>query len=190
MAADEVFSKIAMHMIKGIMFHEQVANCYGFLSLPGYKECHEYHYYSEIMSYRHLYHYSLDHCHKLIKIDEIHDPSIISANWYKYTTEDVDVNTKRTAVRDLVKSWVEWERETKTLLETGCKELYEMGEIAAAMEVSCMLKDVCKELKCAEKKRIRLETTGYDIGSIVGEQHKLHEKYKMKIACLHKHEDK
>ena len=186
MTMEEIFSKIAMHMIKGIMFHEQVANCYGFLSLEGYKECHEYHYYSEIINYRHLYHYSLDHCHKLIKLGEIEDPAIISSNWYKYTKTDVDVNTKRTAIRDLMKSWIEWERETKQLLENCYKELYELGEIAAAIKISCFIKDVCNELQHAEEKRIKLETIGYDINTIIQEQHDLYEKYKTKIICLYK----
>lgn len=184
MTIEEIFTKLAEHMLQGIMIHEQVANCYGFLSLKGYEKCHEYHYYSELCNYRCLYKYSLKYCGKLIKIGELKDPGIINANWYKYTRGEVDVNTKRTAVRDLVKHWVEWEKSTKTLLETSCKELYELGEIAAAQKIYCFLKDVTHELAHAENKRINLETSGYDIGTILGEQEHLYHKYKEKLECL------
>lgn len=184
MTVDEIFSKIAEHMLHGIMFHEQVANCYGFLSLPGYKKCHEYHYYSEICNYRCLYNYCLDHCNKLIKIGEVKNPNVINTGWYKYTREEVDVNTKRTAVRDLVKNWADWEKETKKLLEDSYKSLYELGEIAAAIKIACFIEDVDKELKCAQNKHIRLESTGYDINNIISEQDDLYEKYKCKIAHM------
>jgi len=47
------------------------------------------------------------------------------------------------------------------------KELFELGEIAAANKINCFICDVDEELKHAEKKFIKLETLGYDIGTIV-----------------------
>jgi hypothetical protein len=35
--------------------------------------------------------------------------------WHKYTTMDVDTNTKRNSIKDLMTKWVEWERSTKKL---------------------------------------------------------------------------
>lgn len=187
MTVEEIFSSLATHMIQGIMIHEQLANCYGFLSLDGYKMCHEYHYQHEICNYRCLYHYFLGNYNKLLPVDDISNPSIISSNWYKYTRSDVDINTKRNAIRDLTKTWVEWEKETKTLLEKSYKELYEQNEISAALKIACFLKDVEHELKHAENKRIALETIGYDMGDIMAEQKHLCKKYKDKIACLYSH---
>lgn len=184
MTIEEIFSKLAEHMLEGIMFHEQVANCYGFLTLPGYKKCHEYHYYCEIRNYRHLYNYVLSHCNKLIKVNIVPAEDIINSSFYKYTRQEIDINTKRTTVRDIIKKWVTWEEETKGLLEACYKELYEAGEVAACFKIGCFIKDVEKELKCAVNKQIKLEATGYDIGSIVGEQDELHDKYKCKLDCL------
>ena len=105
MTLDEIFTKMAERMREGIYFHECAANCYGLLSLPGYKRCHEYHFYSEIHNYRCLYHYVLNHCGKLIKTEvEPHD--MLDASLYKHSREEIDTNTKRNWVRELVKKWV------------------------------------------------------------------------------------
>jgi len=34
---------------------------------------------------------------------------------------EVDTNTKRSAVKDSMKKWVDWEKETKVLLEASYK---------------------------------------------------------------------
>jgi hypothetical protein len=50
------------------------------------------------------------------------------------------------------------------------QELYNLGEVAAASEIDCFIADVDDELVHAEKKLIKLETIGYDIGTIIGWQ--------------------
>ena len=40
MTVDEIFSKLSGHMIKGLMIHDQMSDYYDFLSLRGYKRCH------------------------------------------------------------------------------------------------------------------------------------------------------
>jgi len=49
------------------------------------------------------------------------------------------------------------------------KEALSIGEVAAASKIKCYICDVSDELKHAEKKLIKLETLGYDIGDIVKE---------------------
>ena len=184
MTVEEIFSKLANHMIKGMMFHEQMANYYHFLGLKGYKRCHEYHFYSETCGFKHLECYYLDHFNKLIKTDIIEDPHIIPDSWYKYNREEVDTNTKRNGVKEMVKKWVDWEKETKQLYQNSYKELYDLGEIAAAMKISCYIKDVDEELKSAIKKFINLQTINYDINMIIEEQTEIHDKYKEKIKNI------
>ena len=181
MTVEEIFSKLAEHMIKGMMFHEQAANYYHFLSLKGYKKCHEYHFYSETCGYRCLQHYYLDHYNKLIKLGPVEDPNVIPDSWLKYSREDVDASTKSKAVKEMVKKWVDWEVETKKLYQESYKELLDLGEVAAAMKIGCYIKDVDKELKCAMNKHIKLQTLNYDIGGIVGEQDWFHQHYDEKI---------
>jgi len=96
--------------------------------------------------------------------------TIIPEAWYKYTTMAVDVNTKRSAVKDMMGKWVKWEQDTKKLYQEMRQELCTLGEVAAALEIDCFIKDVDDELVHAEKKFIKLETIGYDIGTIISWQ--------------------
>ena len=47
------------------------------------------------------------------------------------------------------------------------QELYQLGEVAAAIELDKYIKEVSEELKHAEKKLIKLETIGYDLITII-----------------------
>ena len=116
MTVEEIFSKMAAHMVKGLMIHDQISSAYTFLNLCGYAKCHEFHYYDESYNYRCLQNYYLEHYHKLIPEEKVSDPNAIPDNWYKYTKSEVDVNTKRSGIKNLMKRWVDWEQETKNNL--------------------------------------------------------------------------
>ena len=120
----------------------------------------------------------------MIPEEKVDDPALIPANWYKYTKRDVDANTKRGSIKTMMERWVAWEEETKALMESSYKELYDAGDVCAALKVSYFLKDVSKELKHAREKLIDLESTTYDITLIVSEQKELYHKYKCKIAHI------
>lgn len=185
MTIEEIFSNISTHMAKGLLIHNQMASLYGFLNLKGYQKCHEYHYYEETCNYRHLQNFFLSHCNKMIHENSIEQPDIIPNNWYKFTKKEVDVNNKRSAVKDLMKKWVEWEKETKTLLELSYKQLYELNEINCAIEIMYFIKDVGKELVDAQETYINLESMGYDIVYIIDRQPDLYTQYCKKIKEIH-----
>lgn len=185
MTIEEIFSNISTHMAKGLLIHNQIASLYGFLNLKGYQKCHEYHYYEETCNYRYLQNFFLSHCNKMIHENSIEQPDIIPNNWYKFTKKEVDVNNKRSAVKDLMKKWVEWEKETKTLLESSYKQLYELNEISCAIEIMYFIKDVDKELADAQETYINLESMGYDIVYIIDRQPDLYTQYCKKIKEIH-----
>lgn len=177
MTVEEIFTKLATHMVEGIMIHDGMAIVYDFLALDGYRECHDYHHFAETKNYRCLYHYYMEHYHKLLNVENIPNPKIVPTSWMKYARPEVDTGTKRNAVRDMMKRWIDWEKETKTLLQTSYKELIELGEVAAAKKISCFLCDVDEELKHAEYKWIKLENLNYDLGYIMGKQEHMKKKY-------------
>lgn len=181
MTVEEIFSTIAAHMEEGIVMHKHMADVYSFLNLCGYKKCQEYHYYEESKNCRCLHNFYMEQYYKLIPKKEITYQEIIPSSWYKYAKIDVDVNTKRATVKEMMQKWVDWEKETKKLLETSYKDLYEQGEICAALKILYFLEDVSKELKNAQKKQIDLNSSGYDLSEIIKEQKDLHKKYKKKI---------
>lgn len=185
MTLGDIYSKISSHMISNIMKHEQLMNYYNFLGLSGYKKCHEYHYLAETMSHVKLCNYFVTHHNMLISEEKISNPNTIPENWYKYSRQDVDDNTKKNAVKNGLTMWVDWERETKELYEHMYRELIGIGEVASAAFLERMIQDVDKELAKAEKYQLLKEAVNYDIGHIIGEQHKKHKKYERKISkCL------
>lgn len=181
MAVDKIFSELNDHLLKGLMFHEELANYFAFLSLEGYSCCHEYHYEDESRSYRELNKYYITHYNKLIqKKGGLDAPQLIPANWHAYTRKDVDTNVKRNAVKEAMQVWVNWETETKEMYEKKYVELYDTKDIAAALFVKKLIEDVDDELKYAEEKMMALSASGYDIVYILDEQEFLKKKYSKK----------
>lgn len=181
MLVSEVYSKLVAHQIKGLMVHEQLAEYYDFLGLRGYKRCHEYHYFLENKTLRKTIRYYINHHNMLVPKIEIKDPKIIPDSWYKYSRYDVDISTKRSAIKNGMEVWKEWEIETKDFYETMFNELCEIGEVASANFVNCLIEDVDCELKYVERYCLNLKATDYDLAIIIPEQDCIHEKYKKKM---------
>lgn len=184
MIIEEIFAKLKNHMLEGMVFHDQMARYYDFLNLKGYKRCHEYHYFDETLGYRRLCRYFMNHYHMFIPFDDMDNPRVIPESWYKYTRQEVDTGTKKSAVKAGIEKWVKWEHETKDLYQKMYQELMNIGEVAAAEMLACYVKDVNCELKYAERKHIDLESVNYDLPTIVIEQHELHECYRKKLESL------
>lgn len=184
MVVEEIFTELKAHMLEGMVFHDQMARYYDFLNLKGYKRCHEYRYFEETLGYRRLCRYFMNHYHTFIPYAEMKDPKAIPDNWYRYTRQEVDNGTKRSAIKTGIEKWVSWEKETKHLYQEMYHELMNIGEVAAAQKIGCYVCDVDCELKHAERKHLDLEAIGYDLTTIVLEQPELHEKYRKKLEHL------
>lgn len=182
MSVEEVFSTLSAHMVRGVMLHEQLASYYDFLGLKGYKRCHEYHYLCESINYRKLCRYYINHFNKLIPEKDIENVNVIPMSWYRYSRDDVDTNTRRNAVKTGVETWVAWEKETKNIYEKAYKDLFEMGEVAAALKIACFIEDVDRELKQADRKHLHLMSVDYDSCVIAEEQCYIHDKYEHKVG--------
>ena len=74
-----------------------------------------------------------------------------------------------------------WEKETKSLYQMAYRELMALKEEAAAIFIQHYIEAVDCELKWAERKAIELETVDYNLAFIIGEQKRLHDKYKRKM---------
>lgn len=184
MTVEEIFSTLATHMVKGLMIHSQISHGFGFLNLRGYQKCHEYHYFEESRNYHNLHNFYVQHYNKMIEETAPETPQIIPQNWYKYSKSDVDAGTRKNAIKDFMKKWVDWEKETKDLLSANYKELVEQGYIDEAMEIVKYLRDVSDELAHAREKQIDLEIMNYDMPQIIAEQEQLFDLYTNKL-----HED-
>ena len=182
MTVEEIFAELSANQIKNLMRHDQMSDYYDFLSLRGYKRCHEYHYKKEMCGYRRLHRYVINHYGKLIEEKRIDDPEAIPSSWYRYNRKEVDANTKRSAVRTGIEKWVAWEKETKELYQKAYRELMDAKEEAAALFLEDYIEAVDCELKWAERKAIELNDVDYSLAFIMSEQKRLHDKYKRKMS--------
>ena len=168
-------------MKKGIDMHEHLMIMFDFLNLEGYSMYQKYRYYDELRACRKLYTFYLNTYNKLLPEQSYEKIEVIPSNWTKYEKMNVDSNTKRATVRDMMKLWIKWEQETKVLLEGKYKELEALNDMYAALMIADLLREVGHELEEAYHKFIDLETCNYDMVYILDEQSYLCKFYKKKI---------
>lgn len=187
MVVEDIFASIANRLLLGSMIHEQLINYYDFLNLYGYKECHKYHFFEQIRGYREIVEYFMDNYGKLIPQTRFENPSIIPENWYRVPKEDIDINTKRAAIKNGQQKWLTWERETKRFLQQMYRELTDIDEISAALCLKKFLKSVNKEIQAAECKYLEDRSTDFYLPFIFNKQECEYWKYRKKMEREQQH---
>ena len=202
-----LYSELMNRMKQGVEMHEQLADYYGFLNLPGYQKCHEYQMLCELLTYRKAKDTYMKEYNQLVQPFSMmynltnmgnnsnmnnnngmngnyNYANVIPQNWYKYTRYDVDASTKRNAVRDGFKKWIEYEKETKQFLTDMVKKLEQADDRESARKLDYLIDHVEKEIETAEEKMMALENSGYDMNYILQQQDHLKAKYADKIRKL------
>ena len=192
MAIEEISRLVAQRLLQGCMNHEQFANYYDFLGLKGYKKCHEYHFFEQMSNYRKFITYYIEHENRLIpdfSAKTLTSFSIVPDNWYGYTREDVDINTKRNAVKSGLEKYVNWQKETKKFLQEMYNQSIQEGQISLAIKIQEYICSVDQEIKKASKEYLEIKATDYDLPTIVTKQQSLAKKYGKKIHEMRKEFD-
>ena len=185
MTSEEIFSNVSARLIGALMVHDQMADYYDFLSLRGYKRCHEYHYKKESAMYRKLHRWYINRYNKLIPEQKIDNPDILNIEmWNRYGRQGVKADYKEQAVKTGIGNWVKWEADTMEMLSGYIKALQEIGDMSASHFLEKCLCDVERELKYAQRKEIELASIDYDLIFILQEQQRIHDKYLRKIKCI------
>lgn len=204
-----LYSELMNRMKQGVEMHEQLADYYGFLNLPGYQKCHEYQMLCELLTYRKAkdtymkeYNQLVQPFNMMYNLTNMGNNSngmngnsgnmnggnnyanVIPQGWYKYTRYDVDASTKRNAVRDGFKKWIDYEKETKQFLTEMVKRLEQADDRESARKLDYLIDHVGKEIETAEEKMMALENSGYDMNYILQQQDQLKAKYADKIRKL------
>ena len=183
MTTEEVFSMLDARGIKGMMFHQQMADYFDFLNLRGYKRLHEYRFLSESAELRGLHRYYINHYNRLIPQRDPGDPKAIPDSWYRYSRQDVGPADKKKFILSAFHDWVEWETETKKIYEDAWNALCSNKDYAAVNKISKCLADVDMELKKATRMCITLKDVDADLDYVLTVQDGLHDEYDEK--CKH-----
>lgn len=184
MEASEVFSRISDRQVEGMMLHGQMADYYDFLGLMGFKRLHEYRYLCESASMRGVHRYYINHFNALLPQGHPSAESAIPAAWSNFTRRAVGVDARREATRSGMETWAEWEHGTKRLYEQCYRDLCDMGEVAAACKVRCLVGDADQECKCADRLVVELGAVDYDPRVVVPMQREMHEEYREKTEKI------
>ena len=201
----QLYSELINRMKQGIEMHEQLSDYYGFLNLPGYQKCHEYQMLCELLTYQKAKNMYMKEYNQLVQplnmmngITNLSNMSnnntntptnlnytnVIPNQWYNHTRYDVDANTKRNAVRDGFKRWIDYEKDTKQFLIKMGEQLEQKNEREAARKLDYLIDHVEKEIEHAEEALMSLENSGYDMNYILQQQEPLKAKYAEKIRKI------
>ena len=206
----QLYSDLINRMKQGVEMHEQLADYYGFLNLPGYQKCHEYQMLCELLTYRKAKDTYMREYNQLVapansmsmnnmngmtnmtnnggnnsgNTSNSNYANVIPTQWYSHTRYDVDASTKRNAVRDGFKRWLDYEKDTKQFLTSMGQRLEKINEREAARKLDYLIDHVEKEIEGAEEKMMMLENSGYDMNYILQQQDQLKAKYADKIRKL------
>lgn len=184
MTAEEIFAKVSQHLVQGLMIHSEMSDYYNFLGLEGYSKCHLYHYYKESIGYKELNDFFIKNYNKIIPESKNENPPIIPQAWYQYNRQQVDNATRKNSIQTGITKWINWEAETKNLLQQMYQELMAINDVAGAMKIKEMLKDTAEEHATAYQKMIELKAMDYDMGVIMDKQDTLTDSYCKKIKKL------
>ena len=206
----QLYAELIHRMRQGVDMHEQLADYYGFLNLPGYQKCHEYQMLCELLTYRKAKDMYMKEYNQLVPPANMMNnltnmgnnnngmnsmnntknySNVIPQGWYAHTRYDVDASTKRNAVKDGFKQWIDYEKETKEFLMQMGQKLEQQNEREAARKLDYLIDHVEKEIESAEEKMMALENSGYDMNYILQQQDHLKAKYADKIRKINMKED-
>lgn len=175
-----IFNEILAHEIEGVMFHDDMADMFDFLSLRGYKRMHEYHCLSEFAEMRSVSRYMINHLNHLPNTDgQVKGKDVVPSMWKSSSASrfNVSENDRKAKVKELFTAWVDWEKETKDLYQRKFKELCDMGHVACADKINELVEEVDCELKYAQRMWLDLSAVGWDMLYIMQKQDEIHDHY-------------
>ncbi len=195
MPIEEICKLIAQRLLQGCMNHQQFTNYYDFLGLEGYKLCHEYHFFEQLHSYRQFISYYIKFYDKLthsFPSESLTSSSfsIVPENWYNYTRMDVQVATRRNAVKSGLEKYVRWEEQTLNFFQDMYLQTTQQGFIDIALHIKQFILSVEDQIKKAKKELLEIKSTDYDLPTIVAKQESLIKKYQKKMKQVKPRKEK
>lgn len=169
--------KMASHMVKGLMIHDQISQVFCYLGLYGYEKIHLHQYEDESKSYKDIARYYILRKGRPVTIGRIEDPGIISQSWFSSLRSELRPSTRKQIISDCFERWVKWEEDTKCLYQELYTEALKSGEVSDAAEILTYVVDVDKELVKAKDILLRLSSIDYDLVAILDEQTSVYDHY-------------
>lgn len=181
MCAAEIFQQISKRQVQALMFHDQMYDLFGFLNLKGFRQWHRHQYKTESDQFLNTKEYLMSTCNRLLDISDAGQPKLyIPESWYEYTRFEVTPQLIKQYTELAFNKYKDWEEDTKRIYEEFSKSLLDMGNVADAEMVNCLIKDVTCELNDLYGVLLRLKAVNYDIIYMLDMQPEFLDKYNEK----------
>lgn len=172
-----MLSKMASHMVEGLMIHDQISQAFCYLGLYGYEKIHLHQYEEESKSYKNISRYYILRKGRPVTIGRIEDPGIINQSWFSSHRLVVKPSTRKQIISDCFERWVKWEEDTKCLYQKLYVDVLDAGEVSDAAEILTYVVDVDKELVKAQDILARLSSIDFDLVAIMDEQASVYDRF-------------
>ena len=169
-SVDDIYSEINSRMIAALMFHDQMADYFTFLGLPGYAKIHSKQYHAEGREREKIKTYYIQRHGQIMNDKFTGKVEVIPKTWENVKSLAVGKGTKQKAVEDGFLLYLEWEEETEKLYETYSKALYDGGNVVDALKVGELARHTAEELLMIDAIMIDLISCGYDMAYITEKQ--------------------
>ena len=177
MTIEEIFSKMATHMVEGLMIHDQLSQVFCYLGLYGYEKIHLHQYEDESKSYKDIARYYILRIGRPVVLCRIDDPGILSQSWLSSSSWDVRPSTKKQAVNDCFSRWVKWETDTRCLYQGLYAEALSIGEVSNAAKILDYAREVDEELVKAKDILQRLTSIDFDLVAMYDDQASVYDQF-------------
>lgn len=162
MTIDEIFSELSTHMLKGIMLHDEMAQCYSFIGVKSKAKSHYKAVRHEIKNLQKLQDLYSDYYGKLINQGLVQkSQEIIPTAWFNHSKKDLSEANRQTLIKSINDSWLRWEELTKKEYQNKYLKLIEMGEISVADFLIPLIENTEKEIMDAREEQLFLKSINY-----------------------------
>lgn len=169
----EIYAIINARQLTALMFHDQMADYFRFLSLDGFSDLHEKQCIEEAKERRKLRKCYMERHNKLVEDWPVTNPKAIPDDWIRYTRMDVSSQVRTQSIQNAFKKYQEWEEGSLDLYGKCASVLGEMSYMADKHDIDCLVQDVDKELKKLYEIILALKSVNYDVPFVIEYQKKM-----------------
>ena len=153
-------TKIGERLLAGVMFHNEMTDLFHFIGLKNFYKWQKCQMDEELKHLEKFKCYVLKYHHRLLNLSQAQQPEkLIPSDWYDRSALEITQGDIVNILIAAMDHYVDWERQTKTLLYQEYAELETMSE---KKEVCGLIEDVECELAKVEALRQKLQIVNFD----------------------------
>ena len=161
MAASDVLGAVCDRLVGGMMFHSDNADLCMLLGFKRLRKLHEEGYASDSRAHRKVRTMCLRMTNELPAQGRQERGRILD-RWRSKSRVDIPHDERIATLKEAVRDWADWERDTAEIYDDAAKRLWDMGECHMSHVIAKMARSASEEMATACDLMCRLEACGWD----------------------------